>query len=94
MRNTHLIQTGGERARPVSAIRVTLRASGRDTSLDVPSDDIRGIEDLRGTGYVGAPSAIYVAGRTEPFRVAETREDIYRLLDAAGRGYRIGAFEA
>ena len=94
MRNTHQIQTGGANARPVSAIRVTQRASGRDTSLDVPSDEIRGIEDLRAPGYVGAPSAIHVAGRTEPFRVAETRAEIYSLLDAAGRGYRIGALQA
>ena len=93
MRDTQQIQTGGEYSRPAPAIRVTQRA-GRDTSLDIPADDIRGIEDLRGAGYIGAPTAIHVDGRNEPFRVAETREEVYRLLDAAGRHYRIGAFQA
>lgn len=94
MRQTHQIQTGGEKARPVAAIRVTHRASNRETALDIPADDIRAIEDLRGDGYIGAPTAVHVAGRAEPFRVGETRDEIYRLLDEAGRGYRIGAFRA
>lgn len=95
-RPTRQLLTGdaGNPARPM--IRVTDLGGGRESGLDVYLDTVLAIQDLKGPDgrYIGAKTAIHLAGRTEPFRVQETRAEIYALAATAGVNHSIGTFLA